>query len=336
MKTRAMPEQRRRRLSIAASLAALTAAFAVMNAAQASESTYPNQPTRLVVGFTPGGTTDMLARLLATKIAESTGQAWIVENRGGAGGNLATGAVSRAAPDGYTVLFALDTQLTANPNLYKLPFNVETDLQPVTLLAKFENVLFVNRDLPVNSVNELVELAKKSPDTLNYASSGVGGTLHLATEMFKHRAGIEIGHVPYKGAAPAFTSILSGETQVMIGAIPSTLPYITSNQVRPLATTGLKRSPLVPDVPTISEAGYPDFESIGWFALAVPAGTPATIIEKIRSEALKALEDPEVRTAMEKRGLEPMTGTPEEMAQRIRNEHALIKEVVERVGIRPE
>lgn len=326
----------RRQIKIVTTLIAFISTFMVMNPLQAAETDYPNQPTRLIVGFTPGGTTDMLARLLASKIAESTGQSWVVENRGGAGGNLGTGTVVRAAPDGYTVLFALDTQLTANPNLYKLPFSVEKDLQPVSLLAKFENVLFVNRDLPVRNVAELVELARKNPDQLNYASSGVGGTLHLATEMFKHRAGIDIRHVPYKGAAPAFTSILSGETQTMIGAIPSTLPYINSNQVRALATTGLKRSLLLPDVPTISESGYPDFESIGWFALAVPTGTPAMIIDKLRAEALKALKDPEIRSAMEKRGLEPLTSTPEEMAERIRTEHAIIKEVVNRVGIRPE
>lgn len=304
--------------------------------AHAADAAYPNRPVRLVVGFTPGGATDALARLIAPKLAESMGQSWIVDNRGGAGGNLGTEAVARAAPDGYTVLFALDTQLTANPSLYKLPFDVQADLLPVTMLAKFENVLVVNSAVPAHNLQDFVALAKKDPDALNYGSSGIGSTLHLASEMFKSRTGIDMRHIPYKGAAPALAAIIGGEIQAMIGAIPSTMPHIKAGKLRALATTGAKRSALTPDLPTVAESGYPGFESIGWFALAVPAGTPRDVVDRIRTEALKALESADVRAAMSARGLDVLSSTPEELALRIQAETAAVAEIIRKVGIRPE
>lgn len=325
-----------RRAARAYTFAALLAAGMGAGVAQAADPSYPTRPVRMVVGFTPGGTTDALARLMATRLAAAMGQPWLVENRGGAGGNLGTAAVVGAAPDGYTVMFALDTQLTANPSLYKLAFDVQTALQPVTMLAKFENVLTVSPSVPAQNLQELVALVKKHPERFNYASSGVGGTLHLASEMFKNQAGIEMRHVPYKGAVPAITGVLSGETQVMIGAIPSTLSHVNSGRLRALATTGAKRSPLTPNLPTVAESGYPGFESIGWFALAVPTGTPAGIVTKIRDEALKILDDPEFRATMAARGLEAQSSTPAELVTRIKMETAAIAEVVKRVGILPE
>lgn len=264
------------------------------------------------------------------------GQPWIVDNRGGAGGNLGTEAVVRAAPDGYTVLFALDTQLTANPSLYKLPFNVQADLRPVTMLAKFENVLVVNAALPVQNLHEFVALAKRDPDALNYGSSGIGSTLHLASEMFKSRTGIEMRHVPYKGAAPALAAIIGGEIQAMIGAIPSTMPHIKSGKLRALATTGAERNALTPNLPTVAESGYPGFESIGWFALMVPVGTPRDVVDRIRNETLKVLEGSDVRATMSARGLDVQPSTPEELALRIQAETAAVAEIIRKVGIRPE
>lgn len=316
--------------------AALLVASMIVSVARAADISYPTRPVKLIVGFTPGGATDALARLMATKLASSMGQPWIVENRGGAGGNIATTSVVGAAPDGYTVLFALDTQLTTNPSLYKLPYNVQEALSPVTMLAKFENVLMVSPTVPAQNFQDFIALAKKNPKLFSYASSGVGGTLHLASEMLKNRTGIEMLHVPYKGAVPAISGVLSGDTQVMVGAIPSTLPYVKSGQMRGLATTGLKRSPLTPTLPTIAESGYPGFESIGWFALLVPAGTPSNIIAKIREGALKALEDPEVRATMLSRGLDAQSTTPAELAARIKVETTSIAELVKKLGIIPE
>jgi tripartite-type tricarboxylate transporter receptor subunit TctC len=311
----------------------LLAAAALVHAAEPS---YPTRPVRLIVGFPPGGSTDALARIITPKLGDAMGQNWIVDNRGGAGGNLAAETAAHASPDGHTVLLALSTQLTASPTLYKLPFNVERDLQPITTLATHEHIVLVHPSVPVKTFKELVALAKQKPGALNYASSGVGGSLHLAAELLKRRAGFEMTHIAYKGAGPAIAGVLAGEAPVMIGAVPSTFTYVTSGRLRALATTGAKRHKVTAELPTIAELGYPGFENIAWFGLFVPSATPKSIVEKIRAESLKALEHPDVQSTMARLGLDRETSTPAELAARIKSETAQLAVVIKEAGIRGE
>lgn len=310
--------------------------FGIVLVAQAAEPAYPTRPVRLVLGFPPGGATDALARIITPKLSDAMGQTWIVDNRSGAGGNLAAEIVARANPDGHTVLMALSTQLTAAPSLYKLPFSVEKDLQPITMLATHEHIVLVHPSVPVKTFKELVALAKQKPGALNYGSSGIGGSLHLAAELLKRRAGFDITHVAYKGAGPAVAAILAGETQVMVGAVPSTYTYVTSGRVRALATTGAKRHKVTADLPTVAELGYPGFENIAWFALFVPSATPKSIVERIRNESLKALQNADVQSAMARLGLDRETSTPAELAQRIKAETAALAIVIKEADIRGE
>lgn len=308
----------------------------VAGALHAAEPAYPTRSVRLLVGFPPGGSTDALARIITPKLGEAMGQNWIVDNRGGAGGNLAAETAAHANPDGHTVFLALSTQLTASPSLYKLPFNVEKDLQPITVLATHEHVVLVHPGVPVKTFKELVALAKQKPGALNYASSGVGGSLHLAAELLKRRAGFEITHVAYKGAGPAIAAMLANEVPMMVGAVPSTLGYVTSGRLRALATTGAKRHKVTADLPTVAELGYPGFENIAWFGLFVPSGTPKSIVERIRSESLRALEHANVQSTMARLGLDRETSTPAELAARMKAETAQLAVVIKEAGIRGE
>ena len=315
-------------------LAALLAATAGIG--HAAEPAYPTRPVRLLVGFPPGGSTDALARIITPKLGDAMGQNWIVDNRGGAGGNLGAETAAHANPDGHTVFLALNTQLTASPSLYKLPFNVEKDLQPITVLATHEHIVLVHPSVPVKTFKELVALAKQKPGALNYASSGVGGSLHLAAELLKSRAGFEMTHIAYKGAGPAIAGVLAGEAPVLVGAVPSTLAYFTSGRLRALATTGAKRHKVTADLPTVAELGYPGFENIAWFGLFVPSGTPKYIVERIRNESLKALQHPDVQSTMARLGLDRETSTPAELAARIKTETAQLAVVIKEAGIRGE
>ena len=284
-----------------------------------SES-YPTRPIRLIVAFPPGGSTDALARIITPKLGEAMGQNWIVDNRGGAGGNVGAEIVARANPDGYTALVAVDSQLTANPTLYKLPFNVERDLQPVTMLAVPEQLLIVFPGVPAKTFKEFIELARQKPGALNYASAGVGSPIHLAAELLKKRTGIDITHVAYKGAGPAIAALLAGEVQVVAGSVASTLAFVTSGRLRALAATGAKRSKALPDLPTVAESGYPGFEITVWLGLLVPGHTPKSITERMRNEVIKALQLPDVQMSMARQALPPETSTSEELAARIRKE----------------
>jgi len=304
--------------------------------AHAADPKYPTGPVRLLLGFPPGGSTDALARIIAPRLSEAMGQNWIVDNRGGAGGNMATEIASRANPDGHTVFLALNTQLTASPSLYKLPFSIEKDLQPLTTLATHEHVLIVHPSVPAKSLKEFVDLAKQKPGGFNYGSSGIGGSLHLAAELFKRRAGFDMTHVAYKGAGPAIAALLGGEVTVMVGAVPSTIAHITSGRLRALATTGLKRHKVTPDIPTIAESGYPGFENIAWFALLVPAATPKTTGVRIRDETLKVIALPDAQATMGRLGLDPATSTQAEAAARLKAETAMLATVIKEAGIKGE
>ncbi len=337
----ALPFHRRPRRHRTGRNAANAAVFGMATAmacatAVAAELSYPTRPVRLLVGFPPGGSTDALARIITPKLGESMGQTWVVDNRGGAGGNVAAEMAARANPDGHTVFLALNTQLTASPSLYKLPFDVEKDLQPVTILATHEHIVLVHPTMPVKSLKELIALARQKPGTIDYASSGIGGSLHLAAELLKRRAGFDITHVAFKGAGPAIAAVLGGEPPMMVGAVPSTVGHVASGKLRALATTGPKRHTVTPDLPTVAELGFPGFENVAWLGLFLPARTPAPIRDRVRSEAIKALQAPEVRATMAKLGLDQETSTPAELAARMKAEIAQLAAIIKSAGIKGE
>lgn len=309
-------------------------AFVVTEVFAAAAPSYPTRPVRLLVPFPPGGGADTLSRIITPKLSDAMGQTWVVDNRGGAAGNLAAELVASANPDGHTVFMGFSTVLTVNPNLYKLPFSVEKDLRPITLLATSQYLLVLHPSVPAKSVKELVEFAKQKPNALNYASAGVGSPLHLAAELFKKRAGIDMVHVAYKGGGPAAAAVLAGETQLIFGSVASSLPHVKAGKLRPLATTGLKRSKVAPDLPTMAESGYPGFDVSAWYALLVPAATGAAIVERIRDEAIKALRLPDVQQAMARQGQEVETSTPSELAARIKAETDTWAGVIKDAGIK--
>jgi len=288
------------------------------------------------VPFAPGGGADALSRIITPKMHDALGQAWVVDNRGGAAGNIAAETVAKAAPDGYTALMGFSTVLTANPSLYKLPYSVTKDLQPVTLLATAQYILVIHPSVAATNLKDFIALAKQKPGSLNYASAGVGSPLHLAAELFKKRAGIDMAHLAYKGGGPAAVAVLAGEAQVLFASVASSVPQIKAGKLKALATTGIKRSKVAPDLPTIAESGFPGFEVSSWYALLVPAKTPAAIVNKIRGAAIKAVELPDVQEAMSRQGLDVETSTPQELAARMSAETAVWAGVIKDAGIKAE
>lgn len=295
---------------------------------------YPTRPLRLVVPFAPGGGADTLARIITPKLGEAMGQQWVVDNRGGAGGNVAAEIVVQAAPDGHTVFLGFNTVLTVNPTLVKLPYQVERDLQPVTLLATAQYILVLHPGVPASTLQELIARAKEKPGGYNYSSGGVGTPLHLAAELFSRRAGIRMVHVPYKGGGPAAAAVLSGEVQVLFGSVASSMPHVKSGRLRALATTALKRSKVAPQLPTLAESGFPGFDVTSWYALLLPARTPAAIGQRLHHEGTRAMTLPDVQQAAARQGLEVETSTPQELAHRIKTETAVWAEVIKAAGIR--
>ena len=303
----------------------------------AAESSYPTRSIRLVVSFAPGGGLDLAARTIAPKLTAAMGQTWVVDNRSGAAGNLGAEIVARANPDGYTVMFALNTQLTANPTLYnKLPFSVDKDFQSISLIGTSEHVVLVHPSVPAKTFKEFLALAKQKPGQLNYASAGSGSAIHMASELLKLRAGIDMTHIAYKGGGPATAAVLAGESQVLVGTSPPALPHIGSGRLRALATTGPRRSKVLPDLPTVAELGYPGFDTSQWYGAFVPSGTPAEIVERIRTELHKALQQPDIQTAMASQGVDLDPGTPAALAARIKAETATWAAVIKAAGIRVE
>ena len=293
----------------AAALACTGTAFA---------QSFPEKPIRFVVGFTPGGPSDILARALGQKLAERWNQQVVVENRPGAGGNVAAEAVARSAPDGYTWLLGNNSILATNQTLYRsLPYDPVKDFAPVSLVAMQPNILVVNPQLPVNSVTDLISYARKYPGKLNYASSGSGAAAHLAGELFKTMAGVDLVHVPYKGAQPALTDVIAGQVQVMFATSASVIPFVKAGKLRALAVTTARRSPSVPDLPTVSEAGVAGFEAITWHGVVVPAATPAPLIERLNHDIVAVLGAPDLRERLAALGAEVLAGTPREFADYI-------------------
>lgn len=313
-------------------LASLGCASRVTQAAD----TYPTRPIRLLVPFAAGGGSDTLARIITPKLHTALGQPWVVDNRGGAGGNLAAEIVATATPDGHTVFMGFNTVLTVNPSLYKLAFNAERDFQPVTTLAGAQYVLVLHASVAASNLKEFVAAAKAKPAGFNYASAGVGSPLHLASELFQKRADIKMAHIAYKGGGPAAASVLGGETQVLFGSVASSLPHVKTGRLKALATTGAKRAKVTPDLPTIAEQGYAGFDVSSWYALLLPQKTPAHIVKRMHSEALKAVSHPDVQQAMARQGLEGETSTPAELAARIKSETATWAQVIREAGIKAE
>jgi tripartite-type tricarboxylate transporter receptor subunit TctC len=311
-------------------------AMALIMSVRAADAPYPTRPIRLLVPFAPGGGADTLARILTPKWHDALGQAWVVDNRGGAGGNLAAEIVARASPDGYTTFMGFNTVLTVNPHLYKLPISVEKDFQPVTLLATAQYILVLHSSVPAANLKGFIALAKAKPDGYNYASAGVGSPLHLAAELFQKRTGVRMAHIAYKGGAPAAAAVLGGETQVLFGSVAASMPHVKSGRLKALASTGARRSKVAPDLPTLAEQGFPGFQVGSWYALLLPAKTPMTIVNRLHAEALKAVGTPDVQQAMSRQGLEAETSTPGELAARIKAESAVWAGVIKDAGIKAE
>ena len=292
------------------------AAAALAVAGTVGGQSFPSRSVTLTVGFAPGGGTDTAARIIAQKLSENLGQSVVVDNKAGAGGNLAAQHIAMAAPDGYTIHLTSVGPMSVSPHLVKdLAFDPKRDIAPITMGVVFPNVMVVHSGVPAKTLDEFVALAKQKPGQVNYASAGVGGAGHLAGELFKERAGINMVHVPYKGGGPAMADLLSGRIDMYIG-VPSTVAqHVEAGKLRALATTGAKRSSTMPGVPTVAESGYPGFEATNWYAFVAPRKTPKDVLDFWNRELTKVLSDPQVRAELAKHGLDPAPGTREELAQ---------------------
>jgi tripartite-type tricarboxylate transporter receptor subunit TctC len=299
----------------------------------ASAQTFPSKALRIVVPFTPAGAVDIAARATANEMTKVLGQPVAVENKPGAGGNLGALDVARSAPDGYSMVISTSGIQAINPALYsKMPLDVNKELAPVAPLVALSNVLVVHPSVPARSVKEVIALAKKDPGKLTYASSGNGTSIHMSGAMFTQLTGTDIVHIPYKGSAPAITDLLAGQTNMMFDNIPSALPHIKAGKLIALATTGAKRDPSLPDLPTIAEAGVAGYESGVWFGLMVPAATPKDIIGKLNAAAVQATKSPEFIKRMTDLGYSIIPGSPDDMAAMIKTELARWAPIVKASG----
>jgi tripartite-type tricarboxylate transporter receptor subunit TctC len=303
-------------------------------AASTAFAQYPNKPVTIVVGFEPGGGTDTTARILQPVLGEQLGQQIVVENRAGAGGNIAVDHVAKAGPDGYTIVLANVGALAVNPHILKTPYDPLKDLVPISMAAEFANVLVVQPSLGVNTVADFVKLAKSKPATITYASSGIGGAGHLSGELLRRVASIDIVHVPYKGGGPAMQGFLGGQVASFFATPISSISQIRAGKAKAVATTGSKRAALMPDVPTIAESGYPGYEALNWYGFLAPRGVPKDVVERLNKEIVKALAHPQVVAALHKTGTEPKSSTPDEFAAYIKREYDTWGKVVKEAGIK--
>jgi tripartite-type tricarboxylate transporter receptor subunit TctC len=318
-------------------IGALAAALSILAAGAAGAASYPEKPIRLIVPYGTGGSTDAVARIVGDAMSGPLGKQVIVDNKPGAAGNIALEAVAKAPADGYTLLLGAGNTLTINPSLYKVnPVDVEKDLVPISMFVMSQYLLVVNPSLKVASVKELVAKAKAEPGKLNYASGGKGSPLHLAAEMLKSRAGIDMAHIPYRGGGPASKSVMANETQVLFGSFPSTLPKVREGSLKALAVTGHKRSPALPDVPTMEEAGYPGFIVTSWQGILAPAGTPKPVIEKLAAAIGKALAADGVKQKIESLGLDVETLNGTAFAALIKKDTERWRKVIRDAGIQPQ
>ena len=303
-----------------------------------AQQAFPNKPIRLIVGFAPGGGTDIVARAIAPKMGEILGQSVIVENKSGAAGTIAADQIAKANPDGYTLLVGHSNSNAIAPFvLSSVPYNPATDFTPITYLGYVPNVLVVKSSLPVNSVAQLISLAKSNPGQMTYGSSGIGSTQHLAGALFSNIAGVQMNHVPYKGSGPAMTDLVAGQVNLMVETVPAALPFITSGQLRPLAVTTAKRISMLPDVPTTAESGMPTLEVSSTFGVLAPTGTPTAIIDQLNTAIAKLLVNPEVKEAFLKQGVYAANPTkPKQSALLLEGEVKRWEKVIKDADIKAE
>ncbi|GMV01784.1 MAG: hypothetical protein AMXMBFR52_14400 [Burkholderiales bacterium] len=319
-----------RRTLLGLAAAACTMALWAPQQAFAQES-WPVRTVKIVVPFVAGGTTDVVARALARDLSEMWGQPVVVENRGGAGGNIGADVVAKSAPDGYTMLMTSGSIFTVNPHMYaKMPFDAKKDFIAVTNVASGPQVVTVNPSIPAKTLKEFIAYAKSQPGKLNFGSAGIGSQVHMAGESFVDAAGIDLIHVPYKGEAAAYPDLVAGAVQLVVGNIAAVAPYVANGRLRALAVTSKTRSPLLPDVPTVAESGVPGFENTGWFGFMVPAGTPKAIVDRIHRDTLEALGKTELKARLFVAGMSPVGNSPAEFAVAIDRESAHWAKVVER------
>jgi tripartite-type tricarboxylate transporter receptor subunit TctC len=322
-----MPKSHATLLATAGLLLALTTAVAAQD--------YPTKPVRLIIPFPPGGSNDVVGRMIATQLSERLGKQVVVDNRGGAGGVIGTEITANAPKDGYT-LQVISLAHAVNPWLYKLPYDPIKSFTPISILASGPNVLAINPSLPVNSVKELVALAKQKPGELQYASAGVGSFQHLGGELFKLEAKVNLLHVPFRGGGPAMVDVVGGHTKIMFSSLVQTTPHIRSGKLRPLGTGGKQRSPVLPDVPTIAEAGVPSYEAVNWWGIVAPAGTPQPIIDKLHAALTQVQDMPEVQKQFANEGAAVVKMSTPEFAQFMVKEMNKWERVVKEGGIKAE
>lgn len=310
-------------------------AIIALCAAKAFGQDYPIKPVRLIIPFAPGGSNDILGRMIGTKLAETMGQQVVIDNRAGAGGSIGVELAAKSAPDGYTLVIGHIGTLAVNPTLYKkLPYDPIKDLQTISMLAKVANIMVVHPSLPAKSVRELIALAKAKPGMLVYGSGGNGGAGHLATEYFKLMAKIDIEHIPYKGTAPAIIDLLAGQTQLVFGGIPGIGGHIRNGRLRALGVSTSKRLTIFPEVPTVAEVGVPGYEATQWYGVLAPAGTPNWVVARLNREIVHTLQNPQIQQRLADDGSEPLASTPEEFTAFIKSETARWAPVIKAAGIR--
>jgi tripartite-type tricarboxylate transporter receptor subunit TctC len=317
----------------------LTTAFILCCALAAgpagAQQSYPSKPVRMVLPYPPGGGSDTIGRPLAQKLTESLGQQVVVENRGGANGNIGMEHVARATPDGYTIVFALTAQLAINPGLYsRVPYDPVKDFAPITLLGTGAYILVVHPSLPAKSLKQLVALAKAQPGQIAYSSSGNGSGGHLAAELLNSMAGIRMLHVPYKGGGPALMDLIAGQVQVLFSTQLASWPHIQSGRIRALAVSTAKRPASIPDLPTVAEAGLPGYDSGVWYGVLAPAGTPRDIIARLNGDVIRALNQPDYRGLLVNNAIDPIGSPPEQLGQYIKTELVKWAKVVKDAGVR--
>jgi len=316
-------------LTICAALAVLAAA-----AAHAAE-TYPARPVRMIVPFPPGGSNDIVGRVIGQHLSERLGKPVVIDNRGGAGGTIGTEIAVRSQPDGYTLLI-ISVAYSYNPSIYKLPYDPVKAIVPVAMIGSGPNVLVVNPSVPAKSLKDLLALAKAKPGQLNYASAGIGSFQHLSSELFRIMSGVNIVHIPYKGGGPAMLAVISGQAQVSIGSLIQTMPHIRSGKFRALATGGAKRNPALPDAPTVAEAGVPGYEASNWWGIVAPAGVSPAIVRRINTEVAGILAQPEIQKWFVTEGAEAVSKSPDGFRQWIVAEMGKWGKVVKQAGIKAE
>jgi tripartite-type tricarboxylate transporter receptor subunit TctC len=321
------------RRTFALATVAVASALSLAPLAAQAQAAYPSKPITIIVPFSAGGTTDILARVVGQFMSTDLGQPVVVDNRAGAGGNIGGQAAARATPDGYTIFMGTVGTHAINQALYKkMPFDPIKDFAPLSRVAMVPNLLVANPSQPYKNVKELIAYAKANPGKVNFGSSGAGSSIHLSGELFKQMAGVDMQHVPYRGSAPAVSDLLGGQISIMFDNMPSAIPHVKGGKLRPLAVTTAKRSPALPDVPTIAESGVPGYEATSWFGLLAPAGTPAPVIAKLNASILKALANPEVKKKLAEQGAEAAGEKPEQFAAFIVAETAKWGKVVKESG----